>query len=303
MKYKIRIGILFLQIFLIGCASLKTSIEKGKIEDVKQRIENGEDINKIIEVAEEDSFLRVNVYKAIFEKHTRISDAYSMTALQVACKCGNLEIAKYLVAKGAEINPTGGVQTPLMWAISSRNFELVKYLIEKGANVNSRIYALKCNNEKPDEYRWERVEDGVSVIMFALDKPDILEYLLNKGAKLNIRMTLDFSIPNIFHSKSIENRIETLITIATAGYLHKRDPNIMKCIEILLKNGENINNTNSDGKNVFSIIKDFRIQLLFGNEKWLLTESEKEELKKGHFPKEIEELLGLFTSYDKTKIK
>ena len=53
-----------------------------------------------------------------------------------ASLCGNTEIVKYLVEKGANIeteNEDGN--TPLFIACEKNNNDIVKYLIEKGANI------------------------------------------------------------------------------------------------------------------------------------------------------------------------
>ena len=52
---------------------------------------------------------------------------------------GYLEIVKYLVGIGANVNATNNVgETALIWASAQGNLELVKYLVVKGANVNAK---------------------------------------------------------------------------------------------------------------------------------------------------------------------
>ena len=62
------------------------------------------------------------------------------TALICASKNNNLEIVKYLVDVGADLNAEGGHynKTALMYASENGRLEMVKYLVEKGADVNQK---------------------------------------------------------------------------------------------------------------------------------------------------------------------
>ena len=61
------------------------------------------------------------------------------TALHVAARSGKLEVAKVLVAHGANVSPKEEwfLETPLMLAAAENHPEMVKYLIEAGADVNA----------------------------------------------------------------------------------------------------------------------------------------------------------------------
>lgn len=60
------------------------------------------------------------------------------TWLHVASRVGNLDIVKRLVDLGADVNVSGGTfeTGPLKTAISSGHVEVVKYLLSQGANVD-----------------------------------------------------------------------------------------------------------------------------------------------------------------------
>ncbi|UPT69993.1 MAG: ankyrin repeat domain-containing protein [Flavobacterium sp. JAD_PAG50586_2] len=67
---------------------------------------------------------------------------YGGTALNFAAFYNNLEIAKYAIEKGADVNHSfasskGKGFTPLMAACEKGNVEMVKLLIHNGADVNA----------------------------------------------------------------------------------------------------------------------------------------------------------------------
>ncbi len=66
-------------------------------------------------------------------------DIIKQTPLMYAVEGGSLEVVKYLVGKGADVNAMSskkGRGTPLIYATATHQVEIVKYLLEKNANVN-----------------------------------------------------------------------------------------------------------------------------------------------------------------------
>ena len=62
-----------------------------------------------------------------------------LTRLHIACKCDNLLIIKYLIAKGAFVDQRDcDGNTPLMFAAFYGNKSIVEYLITHGANIKAR---------------------------------------------------------------------------------------------------------------------------------------------------------------------
>ena len=63
------------------------------------------------------------------------SDGY--TPLILACYRNNIDVAKFIIDNGGEINSNSAMGTPLMAAVVKGNLEIVKLLLEKHADVNS----------------------------------------------------------------------------------------------------------------------------------------------------------------------
>ena len=66
------------------------------------------------------------------------TDGIGFKALHSAAVGGSLEVVRYLVENGEDVNArTEGVaSTALHWAARQGNLELLRYLVENGAEVN-----------------------------------------------------------------------------------------------------------------------------------------------------------------------
>lgn len=97
-----------------GCTTgpLVWSIRRGDIPKVEKHIDQGVDTNKKIGWSGD-------------------------TALNLAVRLGNLQIASMLVEAGADVGATdGNCQSPLMNASARGDVQMVKLLLEYGADVN-----------------------------------------------------------------------------------------------------------------------------------------------------------------------
>jgi ankyrin repeat protein len=95
------------------------------------------------------------------------------TPLAIAAKNGRLEVVKYLLDHGANIDQRDNdrLKTPLLAAAFSGYFEVVKCLVEHGANVN--IQAING---------WTPLHDAVYI-----GNVRISEYLVDHGTNLSLR--------------------------------------------------------------------------------------------------------------------
>ena len=135
-----------------------------------------------------------------------IPDNNGNNALLVACSKGNIEIVKYLVNKGADINYCFGKNNyaPIMSACAGGNIEIVKYLKDSGAYMNvltkggsSLLSILDYSKDMIDllEYLYELGFNpnhtnsfGKTCIYYALESKNLInvKYLVEHGANLNI---------------------------------------------------------------------------------------------------------------------
>jgi len=106
-------------------------------------------------------------------------DKYTRTPLATALRYGNINIAKYLVSKGANLNAVNcNGTTMLMYAktsvLNSQDFTILEWMIDLGANINAE-----------DKYR-KTVLDYVE----ELNQIDLKNFLISKGAKTSTKIKI-----------------------------------------------------------------------------------------------------------------
>lgn len=148
------------------------------------------------------------------------------TPLTAAVELNNLDMVKFLVENGADIN--GKEISPLLAAtyIGSRTFDIVKFLIEHGANVNVRnkrgetpLYNAFCNS------------DGIEMIKF----------LIKHGANVNAADNTDGETPIFVAPRWIDE-----------GYSQHLDK-----FTYLIEHGADINFRNKNGETPLMIAAKF----------------------------------------------
>jgi ankyrin repeat protein len=90
--------------------------------------------------------------KSLVNYVRKINESFYIPVLMQAVVNDELEISKYLIENGADINQTDGFKmTNLMWAANNQNVELTKLLLKKGADKNAKdmngMTALKAAQE------------------------------------------------------------------------------------------------------------------------------------------------------------
>ena len=154
---------------------IHTAVSQDLIEIVKLLIEN-----KIC-----------NVY---------MENDYKKTPLIIACEIGSIEIVKYLVEKGSDIDKEYFItnlsdskfnSNPLSISIEKKHTNVVKYLIEKGAEIDTIKYTHPFSNVTTNynmyfvinniEYNNENYNFGDNEYYI-----DILKILILNNAKVNL---------------------------------------------------------------------------------------------------------------------
>ncbi|CAF2037640.1 unnamed protein product [Rotaria magnacalcarata] len=193
---------------------------------------------RVIELIEADSQLT-----------TKLLDD-NITLLHWAAINNRIEIAKYLISKGAKIDAIGGAlhSTPLYWAIRDGKLEMTVFLLSYGAQTSFFD------------------DEGVAGIHIAsmLGHSYIVAYLIAKGDDVN---RLDkFGLTPLMHAQRVMNRDPTQILIRLGADINHQNPdnkytalhyavsyNNDDAIRVLIDAGAKTNIRNSDNEDIFDL--------------------------------------------------
>jgi len=143
--------------------AIRNAVKTGDINVVKKLI--GDDIEVLNTVTVFGTWLHVAVKKEnlqivryLVEKGIDVNTkggTFDASALNLAAGSGNLEIVKYLIESGAELDVSLAKRNPLFGAIYGGHQEVVKYLVQKGINVSIRYTGENIKNMNAYEYARE----------------------------------------------------------------------------------------------------------------------------------------------------
>lgn len=127
---------------------------------------NDEDI---VISASKQRFDKVVYLVSIKKVNVDLENESGDTALQYAASGKNLDLVRYLVEKGADINTRGFYDgTPLMGASSKGNLDIVEYLVKKDSDVNLQ----------------DAVEGWTALIFASMNGHlNVVKYLVKNGAR------------------------------------------------------------------------------------------------------------------------
>lgn len=144
---------------------IKIILDNLTEDDIKRLIAPYYEGNSLTTVHNKSIFLNIIASQDLnlIKKYIRYVDDINMY-LSEAVATGNIEIVKFFLEKGANINYLTdevilGILPPLKTAICMNNFEMVKFLTDNGADVNLRLnsddFINRLNNYQIDIFdRW-----------------------------------------------------------------------------------------------------------------------------------------------------
>ncbi|SFH95583.1 MULTISPECIES: ankyrin repeat domain-containing protein [unclassified Bacillus (in: firmicutes)] len=143
--------------------AIGNAIKLGDINEVKQLIGNDtETLNTMtpfgtwLHVAAKNGHLEIVKY--LIEKGIDIDargGTFNASALNLAAGAGHFGIVKYLIEVGTELDVSLAKRNPLFGAIYGGHKEVVEFLVEKGIDISIRYTGEKINKIGAYEYARE----------------------------------------------------------------------------------------------------------------------------------------------------
>ena len=158
-----------------GDTALILAFSNGNLDVVRDLLEAGADPNlsdadgkSPLIIAEMQRHLDLPTLK-VMQTHGAdllAVSKYGFTLFGWAANHNNIEVVKYLLEQGVDVNGVDS-ERPLIEAAATGNIEMVKFLCQQGANVNITQ------------------KNGRTALVYALDYPEIITYLLQQQADPN----------------------------------------------------------------------------------------------------------------------
>jgi ankyrin repeat protein len=127
---------------------LHRAVYNDNLANVKLHLERYDDVNVTFSDGSTPLYCaienyRIEVAKYLIEKGADINakndSKRGMTLLFLVAERGDLEVFKYLVEKGADVNARGKYgHTPIFFAAFFGRLEVLQYLVDGGADVNAK---------------------------------------------------------------------------------------------------------------------------------------------------------------------
>ena len=166
---------------------LYQAAQKGELSLVKYAINNGAKTGKNLALHAATKNGHIDIVKYLIELGADVQSGgdYSLTS---ASFNGFFDIVKYLVEKGANIHARN--DSALTYAVQKQHFDIVKYLIEHGANVRAdrNLPLLRA------------AENG---------NIDIVKYLVERGADIHDRDNRSLYLANFYGHDKVVNYLKT----------------------------------------------------------------------------------------------
>jgi serine/threonine-protein phosphatase 6 regulatory ankyrin repeat subunit A/serine/threonine-protein phosphatase 6 regulatory ankyrin repeat subunit B len=164
--------------------ALHYAAERGSLENVKYLVEHGADIN-----AKDEKNKTALHYATESRDSEMVSD--SIYFLPVTKQLPSLELVKYLVEHGADVNAKDEKnKTALHYATERGSLEFVKCLVEHGADVNAKDEknktALHYATERRDS-EMVRYSIYFPPVTKQLPSLELVKYLVEHGADVNAK--------------------------------------------------------------------------------------------------------------------
>jgi hypothetical protein len=149
----------------------------------------------------------LNTFKSMLaQDKTQLQKRYlwGQTLLHSAAESGNLDLVRYIVEQGVDVNAEAdGGQRPIQCAVSYGHLEIVKYLVSRGADTqvkdeggNSLLHIAAYHNNDPFLFKYlvsegcdinERDNYGFSILHVSAQagKVGLTKYLISKGVDIS----------------------------------------------------------------------------------------------------------------------
>jgi len=172
------------------CVCLYEAVERGRLQEVEERLETGEDITTALHMAARKSNVKAVELLLQYNPDLKKVDSNGNTALHQA---ESTEVAELLLKAGVEVNTQNKLgRSALEKSVATDNMDLVKVLVAAGANIDDSLKLARAEgNEKMIAFLESKT--GESAYSVEDEKADLLrrlnELLEKEAEEIEIKRT------------------------------------------------------------------------------------------------------------------
>ncbi len=154
---------------------MRTAIKKGDLEQVILLTSNNKEVLALntpfgswLHVAA--SFGKLDIVKYLISSGLDVngrSGVFGGAAIKEAASDGHLEVVSYLIEQGSELDVSDSQRNPLFGAIYGGHMEIVKLLIAKGIDVSVKYTGSSMTNMDAYAFALERGQTAIAEILKA----------------------------------------------------------------------------------------------------------------------------------------
>eukprot|EP01156_Anaeramoeba_ignava_P006743 Anaeramoba_ignava/a349445_52.p1 GENE.a349445_52~~a349445_52.p1 ORF type:complete len:837 (-),score=235.86 a349445_52:55-2565(-) len=204
----------------------------------------------------------LEIYKEIIDSGIQLKSSddgyrrFPLNFLHKACKFQSIEVIKFLIDSGSDINENFSGKTPLHVACYEEKLELVKFLLEYGAKVNGN-------------------DDNFTPLCAASQKKnfEIIKLLVEHGAILKYENIENIQTPLHIACRNQDNLKIIKFLVDSGSYINQKDyagrtplhvafvSGFMETIQYLISSGANIDTLNNQQENAFHLASSLNPKL------------------------------------------
>lgn len=187
----------------------------------------------LVSAVNENKIKRVKFWVKKKKLSSDLKTLYGTPILTIACEKGYLDIVKFLIENGADVNAKDkGGNPPLICAAMFNSIYIVKLLIENGADINFQSYfgKFKLKDFIKSKFGAKSKKQKISPLLVAIiqENIDVVKTLLEYGADIKANCPFNLKLVSFTKDAAIKELISTLEDVDC-------DFNLFKCQSIEIK--------------------------------------------------------------------
>lgn len=198
------------------------------------------------------------------------TDAWGVSAVNLAAHSGFTELVEYLLEKGADPNAAACGFHPLHVAVMRRDARMVKAMLEHGAKPDPRLETWTPTRRSSEDWHFDPAWIGATPLWLAarIDEPEIMRLLVEHGADPkfvhNVEWYAEVGFGGAYRQESSTILLAALNIGNGAPWLplpnERKEAQTLEAVKLALEWGVDINAESAQGRTALDAARQLRYQ-------------------------------------------